>query len=176
VWSNLLLAWAADPIAVFREFYRVLEPGGLLMFSSYGPDTLKELRRSFASSDAFPHVHRFEDMHNLGDMLVAAGYAAPVMDMDMVTLTYADPRSLFLDLRRTGQTNVERARRRGLIGRRAWQRMLAAYESQRRDGRIPATVEIVYGHAWKPNASARGRGGERTATIQFDPRVGRRAR
>ena len=176
VWSNLLLAWAPDAMAVFREFHRVLEPGGLLMFSAHGPDTLRELRRSFAQSDPYPHVHTFADMHDLGDMLVAAGFAAPVMDMDMVRLTYADARSLFMDLRRTGQTNVDQARRRALVGRGTWEKMLAAYESERREGRIPATVEIVYGHAWKAEARAPRRSDDGIATIQFDPHVGRRAR
>jgi malonyl-CoA O-methyltransferase len=95
------------------------------------------------------HALEFVDMHDLGDMLVATGFAAPVMDMEIVTLTYADVTALVRDLRRTGQTNVMAGRRRGLLGRHAWARVLAAYESMRSDGRLPATVELVYGHAWK---------------------------
>jgi malonyl-CoA O-methyltransferase len=166
VWSNLALAWADDPAATLREWHRVLEVGGLLMFSSYGPDTLKELRAAFAAADAAaPHVHPFVDMHDLGDALVAAGFADPVMDMEMLTVTYASAAALVADLRATGQRNAHAARRRGLTGRRAWAGMLAAYAARARAGRVPASFEIVYGHAWKaaPRALADGR-----AIIRFD--------
>jgi malonyl-CoA O-methyltransferase len=149
VWSNLALAWARDPVAVLSEFARVIEPQGLLMFSSYGPDTLKELRGAFAQVDGYSHVHRFVDMHDLGDMLVAAGFAEPVMDMEIVTLAYADVDALVRDLRRSGQSNVDAGRRRGLMPPAMWAKMAAAYEIMRREGRLPATFEIVYGHAWK---------------------------
>lgn len=159
IWSNLALAWAVDPLPVFKEFCRVLDIGGLLMFSTYGPDTLKELRAAFASADSYAHTHRFIDMHDLGDMLVAAGFAEPVMDMESITLTYADFDALARDLRMSGQSNVARGRRRGLLGRQAYGRMRAAYDDLRRDGRLPATVEIVYGHAWRvaPRLSDDGR-------------------
>jgi malonyl-CoA O-methyltransferase len=155
VWSNLALAWAADPPAALSELARVLEPRGLIMFSTYGPDTLKELRGAFAGIDGHAHVHRFIDMHDLGDMLVAAGFADPVMDMELMTLSYPDVAALARDLRRSGQSNVDNGRRRGLMAPAAWTRMAAAYEASRRDGRLPATFEIVYGHAWK--GAARGR-------------------
>jgi malonyl-CoA O-methyltransferase len=166
VWSNLALAWSADPAATLREWHRVLEVGGLLMFSSYGPDTLKELRASFAAVDhAFPHVHPFVDMHDLGDALVAAGFADPVMDMELLTVTYAGVPALVDELRATGQRNAHAARRRGLTGRGAWARMADAYRGLAREGRVPASFEIVYGHAWKPapRATADGR-----AIIRFD--------
>src|SRR3989304_163204 len=99
VWSNLALAWAADPPAALSELARVLEPRGLLMFSTYGPDTLQELRGAFAGIDGYAHVHRFIDMHDLGDMLVAAGFADPVMDMEVMTLSYPDVGALARDLR-----------------------------------------------------------------------------
>ncbi|MBM3346957.1 MAG: methyltransferase domain-containing protein, partial [Betaproteobacteria bacterium] len=105
-WSNLALPWTPDPMSAFAELRRVLERGGLLMFSSYGPDTLKELRAAFAAADAHSHVHRFIDMHDLGDMLVASGFETPVMDMELLTLTYADFDSLARDLRLSGQSNV----------------------------------------------------------------------
>jgi malonyl-CoA O-methyltransferase len=161
VWSNLALAWAADPMEPLREFHRVLAVDGLLMFSSYGPDTLKELKSAFAAAvPGTRHVHAFVDMHDLGDMLVASGFTAPVMDMEMITLTYADVAALARDLRASGQTCAARDRRRSLTGRGAWQRMLAAYERERRDGRLPATVEVVYGHAWKAEARMRPDGSQ----------------
>ena len=148
-WSNLALAWAPDPMRVFGELHRVLSPGGLLMFSSYGPDTLKELRTAFEEVDSHPHTHRFLDMHDLGDMLVGSGFVAPVMDMELVTLTFRDFDALARDLRLSGQSNAARGRRRGLLGKGAYARMRAAYESARRDGQLPATVEVIYGHAWR---------------------------
>jgi len=157
IWSNLSLAWMADPPAAFSELARVLGPNGLLMFSTYGPDTLKELRSAFATVDRYAHVHRFIDLHDLGDMLLAAGFADPVMDMEMVTLTYRDIAGLAGDLRLSGQSNVDVDRRRGLMAPGAWNRMVAALEPSRRDGRLPATFEIVYGHAWKPEGGRRTR-------------------
>jgi malonyl-CoA O-methyltransferase len=159
LWSNLALAWSADPLAALREFHRVLAPGGLLMFSSYGPDTLKELKSAFSAASPARHVHTFVDMHDVGDMLVASGFAAPVMDVEMITLTYADVAALTRDLKASGQTCAARDRPRGLCGRTAWRKMLAAYERGRKGGKLPATIEVVYGHAWKgePRAAADGR-------------------
>lgn len=170
VWSNLALAAHDDPAAVLREWHRVLEVDGLLMFTTLGPDTLKELRAAFGS-DAYPHVHPFVDMHDLGDMLVAAGFAEPVMDMEMLTLTYARAADLIGELRRAGATNAHVARRRGLTGRGAWERAWSAYAGVAREGRVPATVEVVYGHAWKPvpRTVADGR-----RIIRFDARAPRR--
>ena len=151
VWSNLTLQWinARDLPRVFAEFRRVLKVGGLLSFTTFGPDTLKELRSAFARADAHTHVSRFVDMHDLGDMLGAAGFADPVMDMEYVTLTYAEPRALLNELKLLGATNATRGRPRGLMGKGRFERMRAALEALRRDGRIPATFEVVYGHAWK---------------------------
>ncbi len=149
-WSNLALHCSGDPLPLLKELRRVLKVGGLLLFSCYGPDTLKELRGAFAAHDRAAHVHGFIDMHDLGDMLSACGYAAPVMDMELITLTYADVDALFADLRATGQQNVLAQRRRGLTGKGVFGGMRAAYETLRRDGRLPASFEIVYGHAWKP--------------------------
>jgi len=157
VWSNLALAWAGDPLAALREVHRVLIAGGLLMFSSYGPDTLKELKAAFGAGAR--HVHSFIDMHDLGDMLVAGGFAAPVMDMEVITLTYSEVPALLRDLKASGETCAARDRRRGLMGRRAWERMLASYERERKQGRLPATIEVIYGHAWKsePRTTVDGR-------------------
>ncbi|MBI2316637.1 MAG: malonyl-ACP O-methyltransferase BioC [Betaproteobacteria bacterium] len=169
VWSNLALAWAGEPLATLREFQRVLEAGGLLMFSSYGPDTLKELKQAFAEADSRPHVHRFIDMHDLGDMLLAAGFAEPVMDMEVITLTYPGVDALLRDLRLSGQTNVARERSRGLMGRRTWHAMIAGYERTRREGRLPASFEIVYGHAWKPRQRQSDAAGQRLVKVDFVP-------
>jgi malonyl-CoA O-methyltransferase len=157
LWSNLALAWSVDPAATLREWHRVLETGGLLMFSTYGPDTLKELRAAFA--DSAPHVHPFVDMHDIGDALVAAGFADPVIDMEMITLTYAGPTGLFADLRASGQRNAHADRRRTLTGARRWARACAAYAGFAREARVPASFEIVYGHAWKaaPRIASDGR-------------------
>jgi len=154
VWSNLALHWAEDPVAVFREVLRVLEVEGLFMFSLPGPDTLKELRRAFDAADAAPHVHGFVDMHDIGDMLVSAGFAEPVMEMELITVTYGDAADLVRELRHSGSGNASARRRRGLMGRNAWRTMLLSYEALRRDSRLPATLEVVYGHAWKPRPRA----------------------
>ncbi len=158
VWSNLALQWVNDLPRAFAEFRRVLRVGGLLSFTTFGPDTLKEVRAAFAGVDGHSHVSRFIDMHDIGDLLVHAGFADPVMDMEYVTLTYRDTVALTRDLRAIGATNATLGRPRGLMGRARWQRMLAALEATRRDGRIPATFEVIYGHAWKaaPRTTAEG--------------------
>ena len=163
VWSNLLLHWLDDPIPALAEAHRVLEVGGLLMFSTLGPDTLKELRGAFA--DGYAHTQRFADMHDLGDMLVGCGFADPVMDMEVITLTYDDFDAMLADLRAAGSSCAMKARRHGLTGRGAWQAAQAAYEALRRDGKLPATFEVIYGHAWKaaPKKTPDGR-----AIIRFD--------
>jgi malonyl-CoA O-methyltransferase len=158
VWSNLALQWVNDLPRAFAEARRVMRVGGLFTFTTFGPDTLKEIRAAFARVDGHTHTNRFTDMHDLGDMLVAAGFSDPVMDMEQLTLTYADPGALMHELKQVGATNATRGRPRGLMGRVRWQRTLGALEAMRRDGRIPATFEVVYGHAWKgePRRTAEG--------------------
>ena len=150
VWSNLAIQWSNEPQRAFAEMHRVLAPGGLLLFSSFGPDTLKELRAAFQSVDRHTHVHRFTDMHDVGDMLVACGFADPVMDMEVVTLTYADVRELMRDLKAIGAHNVTRGRPSALAGKSLLAKVARNYEPARREGRLPATFEVIYGHAWKP--------------------------
>jgi len=150
IWSNLLLHWLDDPLPALAEAHRVLEVGGLLMFSTLGPDSLRELRLAFA--DGYAHTQRFIDMHDLGDMLVGCGFADPVMDMEVITLTYDDLDAMFADLRAAGSSCAMKARRHGLTGRNSWAVARAAYEGMRRDGKLPATFEVVYGHAWKAEA------------------------
>jgi len=137
VWCNLALHWVSDPLAAFREFDRVLVPEGLVLFSTLGPDTLKELRAAAGAT----RVHEFIDMHDLGDMLVAAGLTAPVMDMELISIDYRAGEQLLADLRATGQSNARADRPRGLSARGFLREFRAA--AQR------ATFEVVYGHAWK---------------------------
>lgn len=150
VWSNLVLQWLNDPMEVFAEFHQALAVGGLLTFTTFGPDTLLELRTAFSRADRATHVSRFIDMHDLGDMLVGAGFAEPVMDMEKLTLTYTDAITMMRELKAIGAHNATLGRPRGLTGRARWRNMLDALEAFRRDGRLPATFEVVYGHAWKP--------------------------
>jgi malonyl-CoA O-methyltransferase len=155
VWSNMSLHWAADPLAALREFHRVLEDDGLLMFSTLGPDTLAGLRAAAGPA----RVHDFADMHDLGDMLVAAGFAEPVMDMERLTLLYADGAALLTDLRASGQTCARAGSPRGLSGRGFRTRLQAGLAAQMREGKLPVSYEVVYGHAWKaaPKRTADGR-------------------
>jgi malonyl-CoA O-methyltransferase len=158
VFSNLMLQWCQDPDAVFRECRRVLKPGGLLTFTTFGPDTLVELRRAWAAADSRTHVNRFIDMHDLGDALVRSGLAEPVLDVERYTLTYAEVRELMRDLKDIGAHNANAGRPRGLTGKGALARMTAAYEASRKDGRLPATYEVVFGQAWCPAAPPRRKG------------------
>ena len=150
VWSNLALQWCNDLPATFVELQRVLKADGLLMFSTFGPDTLKELRQAFKGVDQRNHLNRFADMHDIGDMLVHAGFSEPVMDMEYLTLTYDDVRGVLYDLKRIGAHNATAGRGQGLMGKNAWARLTENYERLRRDGKLPATYEVIYGHAWKP--------------------------
>lgn len=150
VWSNLALQWCNDVKQTFAEVHRVLQTDGLFMFSTFGPDTLKELRQAFRGADNYSHVNRFTDMHDIGDMLVHNGFATPVMDMEYITLTYDDVISVMRDLKAIGAHNVTQGRRHGLTGKTAWQKAINHYEMARTSGKLPATFEVVYGHAWKP--------------------------
>lgn len=155
VWSSLALQWAQDLEATLKGIHRTLAPGGLLMFATFGPDTLKELRSAFAGIDASPHVNRFTDLHDIGDMLVHAGFAHPVMEMEMLTLTYADLKALMRDLKGMGAHNASVDRARGLMGKSAWVQLEAAYARHRTAQRLPATFEVIYGHAWAGSKTRR---------------------
>jgi malonyl-CoA O-methyltransferase len=167
LWSNLALHWHARPDQVFPEWQRVLKTGGLLMFSTLGPDTLRELRSAWEQADGGQrrrtHVIDFVDMHDFGDMLVASGFEIPVMDMERLTITYKSPESLLADVRRWGAMPLDTARgdspeagstpAHGLTSRATYRRLLDALHTQRReDGTIGLTFEVVYGHAWKAAA------------------------
>lgn len=150
--SSLTLQWCNAERAIV-EAARILKPGGLLMFTTFGPDTLKELKTAFRAIDDQPHVNTFVDMHDLGDMMVAAGLLDPVMDQEALTLTYTELKPLLQELKGIGAHNVLPGRSRGLMGKSRWNAMVEAYEKFRVDGRLPATYEVVYGHAWKPQVS-----------------------
>jgi malonyl-CoA O-methyltransferase len=158
--SNFMLQWS-DPDAVFAEFRRVLAPRGFLSFTTLGPDTLRELRSAwmgaglgYAVSQA--RVIQFIDMHDIGDALVRAGFAAPVLDVERYTLEYADVPSLAADLKAIGARNAAAGRPKGLTTPRKFAAMQAAYEAYRAGGRLPATYEVVFGQAWAPAAAQHG--------------------
>ncbi len=150
VWSSLALQWCNDLSVSLAEFRRVLVPGGLLMFATFGPDTLKELRTAFNAVDGYRHVNHFVDMHDIGDLLVQGGYAAPVMDMEFITLTYAGLSEMLREIKAIGAHNVTAGRNPGLTGRARWHALEQAMETFRQNGRLPLTWEVIYGHAWKP--------------------------
>jgi malonyl-CoA O-methyltransferase len=157
VFSNLLVPWC-DPDRLFAEFRRVLRVDGCLCCTSYGPDTLRELRSAWAAADGqHTHVNRFIDMHDLGDALVRAGFAAPVLDVERYTLEYENVPALTADLKALGARNFNVGRRRALTGRNRFAAMSSAYERYRTHGRLPATYEIVFAQAWAPAAARGGR-------------------
>ena len=167
VWSNLALHWHPQPDRVFAEWRRALRVDGLLMFSTFGPDTFRELRSAFAALDETPHTLPFVDMHDFGDQLVEVGFTTPVMDAERITVTYETIEALLADVRAFGG-NPLATRRRGLVGRAAWQRMRDAFEAQRRpDGKLGLSFEVVYGHAFRPAPKVTA-GGE--AIVRFQPR------
>jgi malonyl-CoA O-methyltransferase len=148
LFSNLALQWCLDLEQTFKEFRRVLKPGGLLMFTTFGPDTLKELRSCWSQVDGYTHVNNFIDMHDIGDALVRNSFAEPVMDMELLTMTYHDVPSLMRDLKTIGAHNVTQGRSRKLTGKGRLHRVISAYEQYRCEGVLPASYEVVYGHAW----------------------------
>lgn len=154
IFSNATLQWCNDLDRVFAEFRRVLKPNGIVLFSTFGPDTLKELRMAWAQADAMQHVGAFIDMHDIGDALLRAGFNDPVMDAEHLTLTYPDVRGLMHELKTLGAHNAAAGRARGLTGKGRLRFMIDAYETLRRDGVLPATFEVVYGLAWGPGERA----------------------
>jgi malonyl-CoA O-methyltransferase len=148
VFSSLMLQWCDDLDAVFGEIARVLAPGGLLLFSTFGPGTLAELREAWASSDGSNHVNHFFDAHALGSALLHAQLDEPVLDVDRIVLRYPDAMALMRELKALGAHNVTQGRARGLTGRRRLEAMTRAYETQRQDGRLPATYEVIHASAW----------------------------
>ena len=156
LFSNLCLQWVEDLPAVLAGVRRVLRPGGLLLLSSFGPDTLHELRAAFAQADAAPHVSPFASIAQVGDALMYAGFRNPVLDRDAMATHYADLPALMRELRAIGATNALRSRRSTLTGKSRFSRAADAYEVERRgnDGLLPASWEIITAMAWAPDAGA----------------------
>lgn len=149
IFSNMAMQWSAQPAATFSRIHALLKPEGLFMFSSLGPDTLLELRQAWAQVSSAEHVHRFVDMHDYGDMLMQVQFADPVMDMERIVMTYPDVTRLMRDLKAIGANNAGSNRPANLTGRGQLDALQAAYANYRdADGRLPATYEIIYGHAW----------------------------
>lgn len=150
IFSNLAIQWVNRLPAAFTEFRRVLRPEGLLLFTTFGPDTLHELKSAWAAADQGIHVNQFVDMHDIGDALVYAGFAEPVMDTDYISLTYKDVPTLMRELKLIGAHNAAANRQTGLMGKHRYQAMLEAYQSFQKDGLYPATYEVIYGTAFGP--------------------------
>ena len=147
--SNLTLQWCDLP-SVFTELQRVMAPGASVLFTTFGPQSLKELRTAWAQVDTAVHIHEFTDMHDVGDAMVQSRLAEPVMDMEMITVTYDDAWQIMRDLKNIGAHNVAVERPRYLTGKQRIQKVIEYYETYRRDAKLPVTYEIVYGHAWVP--------------------------
>lgn len=153
IFSNLMLHHCPDPDAVLEEARRVLAVPGLFMFTTFGPHTLTELGRAWATADRHSHIAPFADMHNIGDALVRAGFTEPVIDSQMLTINYEHIDRLIADLRHAGTCNATEHRNRGLTGRVARERLFAACQALTApDGRLPVTIEVVFGIAWAGEA------------------------
>lgn len=164
--TNLMLQWCDDLDTVFKEFRRLLKPEGLLMMTTFGPDTLKELRQAWAQVDEQQHVNTFIDMHDIGDALIRNGFGQPVMDVEHFTLTYDKPIGVLKDLKAIGATSAHKNRQVGLMGKQHFTRMLEAYEQLRTEGKIPATYEVVHGHAWAAQEVFKGPDRDRSGLVE----------
>lgn len=146
--SNLMMQWCNNLDIVFTECLRILKPGGLMFFSTLGPDTLKELKNSYLDADSISNVNTFIDMHDVGDQMLLSGFKNPIMEMEILTLTYKNVIDLMKDLKGTGAQTVKN-RSNNLIGKNKFNKIIQMYENYRKDGKLPATYEVIYGHAWK---------------------------
>lgn len=194
VYSSLSMQWCNDLDAVLREAKRVLKPGGLFVFTTFGPDTLKELRHSWAKVDAANHVNQFIDMHDIGDALLHDGFAEPVMEAEILTVTYDSVEEIMHDLKAIGanvtaepesldeqqgkqpsseqqQSGQQRGHQRkasGLRSKSILHTVRQAYEQFRQDNLLPATYEIIYGHAWKPESGGSNDRGSKIQHVEFE--------
>ena len=150
--SSLTVQWCNDYLKAFAEFKRILKPDGCLLFTSFGPDALKELRHCWYKVDNDQHVNSFIDMHHIGDALLQAGFKDPVIDTETIMVTYKDVYQIMHDLKIIGAHNVLNGRRHSLTGKKRLQAMVAEYEKFRHNGVLPMSYEIVYGHGWLAGA------------------------
>jgi malonyl-CoA O-methyltransferase len=151
VWSNLSLQWCNDLDQVFTQIAKTLTHNGLFIFSTFGPSTLHELRMSLASFSQYSHVNQFIDMHDIGDALIRCGFSDPVLDVDVYTLTYSTFKEIMYDLKHIGARNALQGRAKGMTGKGFLYQLEKLYEVYRADEKLPASYEVVYGHAWKVN-------------------------
>ena len=150
VFSSLTIQWCRDLKGLFQEFRRVLAPGGFMLFTTLGTDTLKELRASWAEVSDKVHVNEFADMHDIGDALYNAQAENPVMDSEIITINYQSVKDILLELKAVGAHNQNRGREKALTGKSRLKAMYQAYEQFRTEAGYPVTYEVVYGHAWNP--------------------------
>ena len=168
LFSSLSFQWCSNLDLLFEECNRVLSPDGLLVFSSLGPDTLKELRGAFSSQGSATFVHDFIDMHDVGDALIRAGFSAPVLETERLVMTYPTMKAVMQDLRGIGAVNQSTNRRRGLSTRKLFDAAESAYETHRHNGELPATYEVVYAHAFSPNRKDPLQDGSQVASFPLD--------
>lgn len=149
IFSSLTLQWCNDLQTTLKDLLRILSPGGLLLFTTFGPDTLKELRACWQQVDDAVHVNQFTDMHDIGDGLLQAGFADPVMESETITVNYTSVDKLMADLRAIGANVTAEGSRAGLTAPSVLNRLRQAYDAYRTGTLLPASYEVVYGHAWK---------------------------
>ncbi len=167
--AGMLLHWCADAAAVLTQARRVLRYPGLFLFSTLGPDTLREFRSAWPRTEPYSHTLAFADMHNIGDALVRSGFVEPVVDGERLTITYPDIARLVTELRGVGAADLSPGRRRTLTGRARWTAMTESYERRRNvSGALPVTVEVICGHAWVDDPARRppGPDGEYSVPIE----------
>lgn len=167
IFSSLMLQWCSNLDEVLSGLAGLLKPGGLFIFASLGPDTLKELRECWRRVDDDVHVNTFIDMHDIGDALIRSGLNEPVLGVEHIKLLYDDAKTLMRELKGIGARNANTGQRTTLTGKRRLQQVLTHYESFRSDDKLPATYEAIYGHCWKP-ASARDTGHQQEQVVSLD--------
>ncbi len=150
IFSNLTIQWCFDLTHLFNEFRRVLKPGGFMLFTTFGTETLKELRQSWAEVSDKVHVNKFSDMHDVGDALYNVQAENPVMDSEKIILNYQSIKQILFELKAVGAHNQNSGRQKGLTGKKRLQAMYKAYEKFHTDSGYPVTYEVLYGHAWNP--------------------------